>query len=431
MRNQLPLILIGVFLACVVAIAIFLLLSPPESLVWRFESLRADVLYALKPPQQVVFVPTEASLATTSETLPPSSHTPVLPVVSPTAILSLPTETLTPLPVPTRTPTPLPERIRLTGVLHEYQMWNNCGPANLAMALSFWGWRGDQRQTAAFLKPNKMDKNVMPYEMLDFVYQETDLAASVRVGGDFEMLKALIASGFPVIVEKGFEGIGFSGWMGHYQVLTGYDDAVQHFIAQDSYKGANQTVSYTDLLSQWRAFNYTYLIVYPPDRRDQVLTILDLQAFDNYNNRYALQKSLDDAARLTGRDLYFALFNQGTNNVALKDYASAAAAYDAAFANYALLPEEIRPWRMLWYQTGPYFAYYYTGRYQDVINLVTVTLDNIKSDPVLEESFYWRAMAYLALVDQEPAVKDLRQCLVAHPGFVPCVDQLKNLGLEP
>ena len=33
----------------------------------------------------------------------------------------------------------------LTGILHQFQMWNNCGPANLSMALSFWDWKGDQR----------------------------------------------------------------------------------------------------------------------------------------------------------------------------------------------------------------------------------------------------------------------------------------------
>jgi len=32
----------------------------------------------------------------------------------------------------------------LNGIIHHFQTWNNCGPANLAMALSFWGWEGNQ-----------------------------------------------------------------------------------------------------------------------------------------------------------------------------------------------------------------------------------------------------------------------------------------------
>jgi tetratricopeptide (TPR) repeat protein len=143
-----------------------------------------------------------------------------------------------------------------------------------------------------------------------------------------------------------------------------------------------------------------------------------------------LQKAQDEAAALTGRDLFFALFNQGTNQVALKDYAAAAAAYDAAFANYALIPQAERPWRMLWYQTGPYFAYFYTGRYQDVINLASATLEAM-SEPILEETYYWRAKAEIALAQVETATKDLKKCLEVHPGFEPCQSELQNLGVNP
>lgn len=270
----------------------------------------------------------------------------------------------------------------------------------------------------------------MPYEMEAYIEQETDLKASVRVGGDLTTLKALVSSGFPVIVEKGFEGVGFDGWMGHYQVVTGYDDAAGQFIVQDSYKGPDIPVSYDSFLSDWRAFNDTYIVIYPLDRRQQVLDILGLNAYDNFNQRSALQKAQRETTRLVGRDLFFSLFNQGTNQVALQDYSAAAAAYDAAFANYGQLNQEIRPWRMMWYQTGPYFAYYFSGRYQDVINLATQTLDAM-SEPILEESLYWRARAFLALADAEAAEKDLKACLEAHPGFEPCEQELLKMGIEP
>lgn len=55
----------------------------------------------------------------------------------------------------------------------------------------------------------------------------------------------------------------------------------------------------------------------------------------------------------------FAWFNVGTNLTALGRHDEAAAAYDQA--RLAGLP-----WRMLWYQFGPYRAYYETGRYEDV-----------------------------------------------------------------
>ena len=72
----------------------------------------------------------------------------------------------------------------------------------------------------------------------------TNLRELWRVGGDLDLLKRFIAAGFPVLVEKGFEGAGFDGWMGHYEVLNGYDDSRQRFIAQDSFIMENLPVSY-------------------------------------------------------------------------------------------------------------------------------------------------------------------------------------------
>lgn len=85
---------------------------------------------------------------------------------------------------------------------------------------------------------------------------------------------------------------------------------------------------------------------------------------------------------------------------------------------------------MLWYQTGPYFAYYYTGRYQDVIDLADGVL-SITNEPVLEESYYWRGMAKLALGDQEAAIADFRKSAEVHPDFLPAVQQLQALGETP
>ena len=94
------------------------------------------------------------------------------------------------------------------------------------------------------------------------------------------------------------------------------------------------------------------------------------------------------------------------------------------------IPEKQRPWRMLWYQTGPYYAYYYAGRYQDVIALAGQTLDAM-SEPILEESFYWRAQAELALGNQTAAVDDLHQSLVVHAGFGPSLALLSQIGVAP
>lgn len=417
---------IFILILCVLGGLVYLVAANSSRLGWRIQALEARLAYWLDRPEEKVFVPQASpTTAVTATPLPTLTPTPTIQLATP-----LPTATATAEASPTPMPTPLPAQAQLGGIVHMFQMWNNCGPANLAMALTYWGWKGDQRHTAAFLKLNDRDKNVMPYEMEMFVEEQTGLLAVVRMGGDAQMLKTFLSAGFPVIVEKGFEGEGFDGWMGHYQVVNGYDDARQVFIVQDSYKGADLPIGYEPFLNDWRAFNYTYLVIYPPDRQQQVLDILGLQAYDNFNNHTAAQKAQAETAVLSGRDLFFALFNRGVSLTALRDYSSAATAFDAAFANYALLPTASRPWRMMWYQTAPYFAYYYTGRYQDVINLATTTLEAM-NEPVLEESYYWRALAQLALGQNEAAVKDLRKCLEVHQGFSSCVIELQKLGLNP
>ncbi len=414
----------------IILVSAYIYRLPPvfERLGWRFESLKADVIYALNPPEQVIFVPKSSGKMTT-----PSS--PVLTVTrtpTPTISLTRIEATDTPIPSATITPTPtsIPAQALLNGFTHAYQMADNCGPANLATGLSYWGWEGDQRDAAAYLRPNDRDKNVMPYEMEAFVEEETDLNAIVRVGGDLELVKAFVSAGIPVIVEKGFEGTEFDDWMGHYEVINGYDDAKKEFYVQDSYKGPDYAVSYEDMQEQWRAFNFLYIIPYPPKIEAQVMDILDLHANAHFNYRHAAQIAAEETETLSGRDLFFAYYNLGSSLIFLNDYGAAAVAYDAAFANYPSIPEKERPWRLLWYSTGPYFAYYYTGRYDDVIELASTTLQ-VMAEPILEESYYWRAKAKLALGDNDGAIEDFKKSLEVHPDFGPSVDELLRLGVEP
>jgi tetratricopeptide (TPR) repeat protein len=125
-----------------------------------------------------------------------------------------------------------------------------------------------------------------------------------------------------------------------------------------------------------------------------------------------------------------AWFNLGTSRYKLQDYQGAAEAYDQALVLiYPTIPEEQRPWRMLWYQTGPYFAYYYTGRYQDVINLADQAIAFATIMPSIEESWYWRAMAELKLGERSAAIDNLNTSLYYHPGFGPSTDLMQQEGV--
>jgi hypothetical protein len=82
---------------------------------------------------------------------------------------------------------------------------------------------------------------------------------------------------------------------------------------------------------------------------------------------------------------------------------------------------------MLWYQTGPYRAYYQAGKYDDVIALATSILDVVP----IEESFYWRGWARYSQGDLQGAEADFRAALEAHPGWGPGIEGLNAMGLSP
>lgn len=417
----------------VILICVFIYYLPPvhDRLAWRLDEQILRIRYQINPPQEVVFVPQEQKTSLPTPTNTPS-QTPT-PSATPAPTQAGPTQTSPPSPTPTITATPLPGKVSLQGVRYDDQhgRFNYCAPANLSMALSYWGWDGNKDTLGPVIKPDPKDKNVMPYEMADYVLDNTDLDVVVRVGGDLDTIKRFIASGYPVLAEKGTylrDLTGVVSWMGHYQVITGYDDEVQEFTTQDSYVGPDHIVPYEEMIRNWRAFNNTYLIIYPPENQAEVFSLLGEDLDETTNYQRAAQHASDEIFALEYSDQFFAWFNRGTNLMYLQDYIGAADAYDNAFAVYAGLDIENRPWRMLWYQTGPYFAYYHSQRYWDVLNLAETTLAAMQSEKNLEESYYWRGMAKAALGDTAGAIQDFRTSLELHPGFGPALYQLELLG---
>jgi tetratricopeptide (TPR) repeat protein len=387
----------------------------------------------INPPEQVVFVPQEQIEAIVKSTLQALTPSPAAISTADEISTATPTDlsaTTTQAPSPTMTPSPtaIPDQFLLTGIQHEYQRFNNCGPANLSMTLSYWDWAGDQSDTAAYLRGGEYDKNVMPSEMAAYVNESSDLSAIVRVGGDLETIKRFIAAGFPVLIEKGYDPPD-DDWMGHYLTFNGYDDNLNQFTTQDSLILPDFPVPYEQVEEHWRDFNNTYLIIYPPEREADVQSILDWDADEVDNFQSTAQRALQETTTLDGRELFFAWFNLGSNLVALGDYVGAAEAYDSAFAVYPTIPVDERPWRVMWYQDGPYAAYYHTGRYQDIIDLANTTFFAM-GEYTLEESFYWRGRAKLALDDINGALFDLKKAVKLNPRFAPAHEELEKLGVE-
>ena len=404
---------------------------PPvrESLVYHFEDIKTRIRYTLYPPEKVVFVPQAAVATAVQATVLAFTPVPTATLIPPTA--SLPPQVDTPTLAPTATSLPAAFAIKGVRYINQHGLWNYCAPANLAMELSYWGWTGTREDIGNYVKPFPEDKNVMPYELADYVTSQTKLSVVLRYGGTLDEIKRLLSNGYAVLIEKGTfitDTTGTLSWMGHYNVVTGYSDTTREIIVQDSYFKPDMRITYDTITQEWRAFDNVFLVVYPAEKEQNLMVVLGDYADADNSSRIAAKNASDESYTLTGNDQFFALFNRGTSLVNLQDYAGAATAYDAAFKLYPSLAENKRPWRMMWYQTGPYFAYYYMSRYEDVINLATQTIDYVEK-PYLEESFYWRGRARAATGDVNGDVADQRTALKYHTGFQPALDELTRLGV--
>ncbi len=304
--------------------------------------------------------------------------------------------------------------VLLTGANQEYQLWNNCGPATLSMNLTFYGWSGSQVTAAKFLKPDQEDKNVSPDQMVAFA-RSVGFNTLYRVNGTPDLIKALLRASVPVLIEKGFEPEADLGWMGHYELIVGFNDEKREFIAMDSYMGPYQAVPYDQFDQYWRQFDRTYLVVYPNDKVESVNQVLGTQVDDATMWAGALAMAQQEAS--SAPNDAFAWFNLGTDYVALQDWTKAVAAYDHA-RQLGL------PWRMTWYQFGWFEAYLNAGRYDDVLALADAT---IKVTPNIEEMYYYKGLVLKALGNSDAARSQFELALKYNPNFAPARQVLASL----
>lgn len=370
--------------------------------------------------------PTTAATATQtpepSEEVTEEAAVPATPdavAAAPTATTA-PAPTLEPTPAPTTGSAPSgfvrPVSHLNTGFRWERQDWNNCGPTNITMALSFYGWQQDQTYAESILRPEREDKNVSPSELVDFVNEESAVRALYRMGGDIDILRNLVASGFPVIIETGAAFEGYE-WLGHYQTIVGYDDLQQAFIVNDSFQGASITETYLGVQSDWQAFNYLFIVVYEPAREPLVMEILgDLSTQDSAAEQ-AFNVAQVEARRNPQNG--FAWFNLGTSLVEMGSYEEAALAFDQA-TRVGI------PRRMLWYQFGPFVAYYNVGRYNDVLVYAENNLTN--GAEYVEETYYWQGRALQALGRTQEARNAFRTALQRNRNYAAAQQALDALN---
>jgi len=108
------------------------------------------------------------------------------------------THTNTFFPTATATPFPLPERYVIPQQKHMFQTFNNCGPATLSMALSYYGIDILQAELGEKLRPYQVpgedndDKSVTLHEVAA-ESKNYNLIPYLRPNGDIEKLKKFIS----------------------------------------------------------------------------------------------------------------------------------------------------------------------------------------------------------------------------------------------
>ena len=392
----------------------------------RVDDLRTQIKYYFSPPDQAIFLPTQQAAIDTIVNATMQAH-----ATQQAASTAPATSRASPGPTsaPTLTPTPLPPSVNLPGVVYVDQSggWNLCAPANLTMALKFWGWKGTRDDVIRVVKPGEndpskstvdrgfTDKNVMPYELVDFVNEKTDYRALYRYGGDIQLIKTLLAAGFPLVVEKGYYEADYKGkvgWLGHYQFVTGYDDGANELIVQDTYHdGPNFHIPYDKFIEGWRSFDFVFYIVYPADREQRCMRLLGPYSDATSAAQKALDQANQDIKDLSGIDLFFAWFAKGTSHVALQQYVDAADGVRSGFLRLRIAGQQ-RQRASLSHDVvsdgtllGVFLQQSLSGCHQpgQLPRFETI------GAPTLEESLYWRGLAEYALGNASAGIGDVRR----------------------
>lgn len=262
----------------------------------------------------------------------------------------------------------IPSKKILNNSYHIFQTFNNCGPASLSMALSYYGYNATQQELGQALRPYQVangdndDKSVTLEELAE-KSKDYDLIPYHRPNGTVEIVKTLIANDMPVIARtwlKADEDIG------HYRVIKGYDESRGIFIQDDSLQGKNLEYKYDDFFEIWKPFNFEYLVLVPEDKVELAEAILGA----NVNVESAWEASFkvwQDELENNPNDVN-ARFNLSIALYNLERYEESVEEFEKV--------ESRLPMRALWYQIEPVKAYYELGDYDRVFEITDRILNN-------------------------------------------------------
>lgn len=274
--------------------------------------------------------------------------------------------------LPAQSPTLIPLNIPIAKTLnndyHIFQTYNNCGPAALSMALSYYGISKSQAELGEQLRPYQIpggdndDKSVTLEEVAE-KSKEFNLIPYLRPNGNNEIIKKFITADIPVITRTWLKE---NDDIGHYRIIKGFNDNTKEFIQDDSLQGKNLKYTYTDFDKIWDKFNYEYLVLIPKEKQSLAEQIIG----EDLNETTAWLKTvnLSQEKLRENPDDYTAGFNLSVAYYKLGDYEQSVQAFEKV--------ENKLPFRTLWYQIEPILAYYELENYARVIEISDKILNN-------------------------------------------------------
>src|SRR3989338_1937796 len=273
-------------------------------------------------------------------------------------------------PAVTLTPTlqPLPVTYVIENDYQVFQTFNNCGPAALSMALSYYGVNKSQQELGQDLRPyqqtqgNNDDKSVTLGELAEKA-SEYKLVPFHRPNGTIKLIKQFITYDIPVVTRTLLKE---TDDIGHYRVIKGYDDTTGEFIQDDSLQGHNLRYSYLQFMRLWQMFNYEYLVLVSPDKEPLAKSILGEDADVITSWKKAADNSQKELE--LNPDTIYARFNL---SVALYHTGD----FDGAVSEFEMVDDRL-PFRTLWYQIEPIEAYFELENYERVFELTDKIINN-------------------------------------------------------
>lgn len=170
----------------------------------------------------------------------------------------------------------LPVRASLGPLEFISQTLNNCGPASVAEVLNYWGIYRTQGQVQAILRADGNPGGMVPYGVPSYMHS-LGMDVVIGVGGTDEEIKALVAAGFPVIVNQ---WVSPENHYGHFRPIEAYDDVRGGFVSSDPYLGPNHFISYADFDEIWTTNSRRFIVIYPPSRQAAVQATLAASGWD-------------------------------------------------------------------------------------------------------------------------------------------------------